>query len=59
MLVSERDRLVNPACSRRLAEATGAVLEQHPQAGHDLPLDDPTWTVDAIARWQAQLATTV
>jgi len=21
--------------------------------GHDLPLDDPEWVVDAIARWHA------
>lgn len=51
LLASARDRLVSAECSRRLAWAWDTPLREHPQAGHDLPLDDPQWVVDAIARW--------
>jgi pimeloyl-ACP methyl ester carboxylesterase len=54
LLTSHGDRLVDPACSRALARAVpGATLHEHPTAGHDLPLDDPAWVLDAIARWLA------
>lgn len=43
LLVSRRDRMVDPQCSRRLAEAWGWQLLEHPKAGHDLALDDPRW----------------
>lgn len=43
VVVSLRDRLVDPRCSRRLAEQTGWPLHIHPTAGHDLPLDAPDW----------------
>jgi pimeloyl-ACP methyl ester carboxylesterase len=55
LLASTHDRLVSVECSRRLAEAWGLPLREHGFAGHDLPLDDPEWVVDAIARWQAAL----
>jgi pimeloyl-ACP methyl ester carboxylesterase len=48
LLCSSGDALVDPRCSARLAEATGAVLQQHPQAGHDLPLDDPDWVIERL-----------
>ena len=53
LLASTRDRLVSVECSRRLARAWGLPLREHAFAGHDLPLDDPAWVVDAIARWHA------
>ncbi len=46
LLSSKGDRLVDPACSARLAGAWGATLVSHPSAGHDLPLDDPEWVID-------------
>ncbi|RXZ38162.1 alpha/beta hydrolase [Oxalobacteraceae bacterium CAVE-383] len=52
LLSSASDRLVDPACSARIAaqwkEAAHAI---HPTAGHDLPHDDPAWTADAICKW--------
>jgi pimeloyl-ACP methyl ester carboxylesterase len=52
LLTSRGDRLVDPDCSRALARAVpGATLHEHPRAGHDLPLDDPAWVLDAIASW--------
>jgi len=42
------DRLVHPACSAALAQAWGLPLHRHPEAGHDLPLDDPGWVVAQV-----------
>lgn len=51
VLVGDADSLVDPRCSVRMAHAWAAVLQAHPSAGHDLPLDDAAWVVDAIAHW--------
>ena len=53
LLASTQDRLVSVECSRRLAEVWRLPLREHPFAGHDLPLDDPEWVVEAIAQWHA------
>jgi pimeloyl-ACP methyl ester carboxylesterase len=45
-LGSRRDRLVNPEASRSLAQYYSASYEEHPWAGHDLPLDDPVWVCE-------------
>ena len=47
---SRHDGLVNPRCSRDLAARFGSVCAEHPWAGHDLPLDDPTRLCDHVAR---------
>ena len=49
------DRLVSPSCSRDLASGWGVPLEIHPQAGHDLTLDDSDWAIERIRRWAATL----
>lgn len=51
VLASAGDRLVNCDCSRRLAAAWGARLVVHPEAGHDLPLDDGAWVVQQVVDW--------
>jgi pimeloyl-ACP methyl ester carboxylesterase len=51
LLASRGDRLVAPSCSAALARAWQVPLVEHPWAGHDLPLDDPLWVVDAVLRW--------
>ena len=53
VLASERDRLVSCACSRALAAAWQCRLQTHPQAGHDLALDDGPWLAARAARWIA------
>jgi len=53
VLTSAADRMVNPECSRRLAQHWGCALSEHPSAGHDLPLDEGDWVADAVARWLA------
>ncbi|GAB1259460.1 alpha/beta fold hydrolase [Aurantivibrio plasticivorans] len=51
LLASRKDRLVNPACSVKLAEHWNMPLRWHPTAGHDLTTDDPSWVVDKIVNW--------
>jgi pimeloyl-ACP methyl ester carboxylesterase len=51
VLAAEGDRFTDPSCSRRLAERFGAELRLHPDAGHDLPLDDPDWVARQVASW--------
>lgn len=51
VLCSEKDRLVHPSCSKRLAKALGLELRIHPEAGHELPIDDGPWVADQAARW--------
>lgn len=48
VLCSEGDRLCSPGASRALASRLGARLAVHPDAGHDLPLDDPDWVIDRL-----------
>jgi pimeloyl-ACP methyl ester carboxylesterase len=49
VLAAARDRLVDPACSRRLAQAWRVEYSEHPGAGHDLALDDPQWVVQRVS----------
>ena len=53
VLAGRGDRLVDPRCSRALAQAVGGVFQEHPAAGHDLPLDAPDWVIERVADWQA------
>lgn len=49
------DRLVSPRCSPTLARHWRCELLQHPDAGHDLPLDEPGWLARGVARWQGRV----
>ena len=42
------DRLVSAKCSQAIAKHWGWPLLTHPQAGHDLPLDDPQWLLACL-----------
>ncbi len=53
VLASAQDGLVNPCCSRHIAERWGASLATHPSAGHDLPLDDASWVARQVRDWLA------
>lgn len=57
ILAGRRDALVDPECSRRLAGAWQAELREHPDAGHDLPLDDGGWVARQIRLWLVAEAT--
>ena len=56
VLRSARDGLVDPACSQRIAEAWQSELRTHPDAGHDLALDDGPWLAAQVVAWVAQVA---
>lgn len=51
ILNGAKDDLVDSRCSRRLAERWGCPLRVHPEAGHDLPLDDGHWVAASIRNW--------
>jgi pimeloyl-ACP methyl ester carboxylesterase len=51
VLASSCDSLVSPRCSERLAAQWELPLRLHPDAGHDLPLDDPEWVVQQVVEW--------
>jgi pimeloyl-ACP methyl ester carboxylesterase len=55
VLCAGQDALVDPACSRALANAWSLPLAQHPFAGHDLPLDAPDWVAAQAAELDAAL----
>jgi pimeloyl-ACP methyl ester carboxylesterase len=50
---SRGDAVVNPRCSHDLAAWYGSPCEEHPSAGHDLPLDDPVWLCERIMTFAA------
>lgn len=54
LLGSERDGLVNVQCTRAIAQHWGSPMALHPDAGHDLPLDDPEWVIQQVQRWSKQ-----
>jgi pimeloyl-ACP methyl ester carboxylesterase len=51
ILAGAKDRLVDPGCSLSLAQHWKASCAVHPDAGHDLPLDDPDWIIRQIRQW--------
>lgn len=55
LLASRGDRLASVECSRAMARAWGAPLHEHPDAGHDLALDDPGWIVAHALAWSRAL----
>ncbi|HVE09152.1 MAG TPA: alpha/beta hydrolase [Paraburkholderia sp.] len=57
VLSSDGDGLVNPLCSVSLARAWNALHRRHAWAGHDLPHDDPAWTVRQVRAWSLSLDT--
>lgn len=51
VLVGARDGLVDPRCSFDIVDRWNCALAVHPDAGHDLPLDDGAWVLDEIRKW--------
>lgn len=48
IIVSAKDELVHPDCSIQIAKHLGAKLITQPNAGHDLPLDEPKWLAENL-----------
>ena len=55
ILSGGKDRMVDPSCSREIARQWNKELRVNPEAGHDLPLDATSWTMDQIVSWQGKL----
>ncbi len=51
VLASTGDTLVDPRCSRRLARLWRTDFAEHPDAGHDIPLDDGAWVALQVQDW--------
>lgn len=50
IVTSARDELVHPNCSIQIAKNLGLELITQPNAGHDLPLDEPIWLAKILFR---------
>ena len=51
VLTAAQDGLVDTRCSLRLAQHWSTAMAVHPQAGHDIPLDDGPWVVEQVVAW--------
>lgn len=51
LLASKQDQLVDARCSSRIAERWQVPIRYHPEAGHDLPLDDSDWIITELQAW--------
>lgn len=51
VLAGARDGLVDPRCSQRVATQWQTGFALHPEAGHDLPLDDGPWVAHQVRNW--------
>ncbi|AOY89775.1 alpha/beta hydrolase [Marinobacter salinus] len=51
LLASRGDRLVHWKCSSALEQRWQWTLKLHPDAGHDLVLDEPEWILNQLAEW--------
>ena len=47
-IVSDKDRLVSKKFSYQLAQKFNAPIYSHPEAGHDLGVDDPKWLAQTL-----------
>lgn len=51
LLASRADRIVHWRCSAELERRWQWTLALHPDAGHDLALDDPEWLIGRLRDW--------
>ncbi len=57
ILASARDELVDVRCSQEIARRWLCPMVLHPDAGHDLPLDDGAWVARQVREWLAEKIT--
>ncbi|MBB5206118.1 pimeloyl-ACP methyl ester carboxylesterase [Inhella inkyongensis] len=51
LLAGHKDKWFDWRISQAISRAWGAALRVHPDAGHDLLLDDPDWVAQSLADW--------
>lgn len=54
LLASQGDRIVHWQCSAQLEQRWLWTLKLHPDAGHDLVIDDPDWVIRRLRDWLAR-----
>lgn len=54
ILAGAADGLVDPRCSLEIARRWACDLAIHPEAGHDLPLDDGPWVAQQVRSWDVR-----
>lgn len=54
ILNSTQDQVVHHHCSHMIANKWNLELKAHPEAGHDLTLDDPHWVAKELRMWFKQ-----
>ncbi len=54
VLAGGGDRLVDTRCSTEIASRWRCPIAIHPEAGHDLPLDDGEWVARQVREWLAR-----
>lgn len=54
LLASRGDRIVHWRCSAVIEQRWQWTLKLHPDAGHDLPLDEPDWVIRQLSGWLGQ-----
>lgn len=59
ILASLKDNMVDVRCSKKLAEQLSAQIKFHPEAGHELSMDDPDWCMDRLLEFEMSLAENV
>ncbi len=52
VLSSGKDRVVHPDCSEKIAQVWNLPLVRHPEAGHDLTLEDPEWVLAQVEKFK-------
>lgn len=56
VLGSAKDKVVHPECSKKIAQVWNLPLRNHPEAGHDLTLEDPQWVLKQVADFYSTLS---
>jgi pimeloyl-[acyl-carrier protein] methyl ester esterase len=51
LLAGKGDAWIDWRVSAAISRAWGAAVRVHPEAGHDLLLDDPQWVGRSVAEW--------
>lgn len=49
-IAGKKDKLAATECSEKIAKYYNSPLIEHPEAGHDLSLDDPKWLIEQIIK---------
>lgn len=55
VLISEKDQMVSPKCSRDIVKRWKVPSETHAWAGHDLTYDDADWVIEKTLAWMTKL----